>query len=65
MLEHQGGSLTFAATAGDALAALLAGDSIHVGGLPGLDDEEQLELVERLMRAGIVVAAEPDLESGT
>ena len=65
VLEHPGGSLTFAAAAGDALAALLSGDPIHVGGLPGLDDEEQLELVERLMRAGIVVAAEPDLESGT
>ena len=65
VLEHPGGNLTFAAEAGDALAALLSGDPIHVGGLPGLDDEEQLELVERLMRAGIVVAAGPDLESGT
>ena len=65
MLEHPGGSVTFAAAAGDALAALLSGDPIRVGGLPGLDDEERLELVERLMRAGIVVAAGPDLESGT
>ena len=39
MLEHPGGSVTFAATAGDALTALLAGDPIRVGGLPGLDDE--------------------------
>jgi hypothetical protein len=64
VLEHAAGSLTFAATAGEALAALLSGDPIHVGGLPGLDDEEQLELVERVMRAGIVVAGEPALESG-
>ena len=65
VVEHPGGSLTFAAAAAEALAALLSGDPVHVGDLPGLDDEEQLELVERLMRAGIVVAGEQDLESGT
>jgi hypothetical protein len=64
VLEHPGGSVTFGATADDALTALLSGDSIRVGGLPGLDDEERLELVERLMRAGVLVALEPGTESG-
>jgi lysine-specific demethylase/histidyl-hydroxylase NO66 len=56
VLEHPGGSLTFAAPAAAALTALLVGDPVLVGSIPGLDDEERLEIVERLMRAGIVVA---------
>ena len=63
VLEHPGGSLTFDATASDALTSLLAGDRVRVGGLPGLDDQGRLELVERLMRAGVVVAGEQDDES--
>jgi len=63
VLEHPGGSLTFATTASDALTAVLAGDPVRVGDLPGPADHENLELVERLMRAGVVVAGEQDDES--
>ena len=63
VLEHPGGSLTFAATASEALTAVLAGDPVRVGDLPGPADHESLELVERLMRAGVVVAVEQDIEA--
>jgi hypothetical protein len=66
VLEHPGGSLTFDAAAHDALTVLLSGDPLRVGRLPGLDAEERVELVDRLMRAGVVVvAAQQDLESQT
>ena len=42
---------------------VLAGHPIRVGGLPGLDDEERLELVERPTLAGVMVAAGPGTES--
>ena len=42
---------------------VLAGDPVRVGDLPGPADHESLELVERLMRAGVVVAVEQDIEA--
>jgi hypothetical protein len=65
LLEHPGGSLAFTPAHARALTSLLAGDPVQIAALPGLDDEERLELVERLLRAGVVVAAEGDLEAAT
>lgn len=38
-----------------ALDALLEGDDVRVGGLPGLDDDSQLVLARRLVREGMLV----------
>lgn len=57
IVGHAGGNLTFALSSSEALDALLnSGDGIRVGDIPGLSEEERLELVGRLMRAGVVVA---------
>ena len=54
---HAGGTLTFAPEYADALHTVLdSGGGIRVGEIPGLGGEQQLELVDRLIRAGIVVA---------
>jgi hypothetical protein len=42
---------------------VLAGDPVRVGELQGLDGHDSFELVERLLRAGVVVAVEQDLEA--
>jgi bifunctional lysine-specific demethylase and histidyl-hydroxylase NO66 len=42
-------------TAGPALTALAAGSRSRVDELPGLDPTEQVDLVRRLLRAGVVV----------
>ena len=45
------------ARAGDALARLLSGDDVAAGDLPGLDAEDAVALVRRLLREGVVVPA--------
>lgn len=55
-ISHVGGTLSFSPTYGDALQALLhSGAGIRIGDIPGLSGEERLVLVERLVRAGVVV----------
>lgn len=59
-ISHAGGNVTFPPVHADALRTVLdAQDWIQVGDLPGLSDEQRLELVARLMRAGVVVADRP------
>lgn len=56
-VEHAGGTLTFPARLHPALTMLLDSEEpVRVGDLPGPSEEDTLELVERLMRAGAVVA---------
>ncbi|MCW2722103.1 cupin domain-containing protein [Pseudonocardia sp.] len=47
-----------AATA-DAVRALLGGDALVVGGLPGMDGPDQIVLVRRLLREAVLVPADP------
>ncbi|MPZ65570.1 MAG: cupin [Pseudonocardiaceae bacterium] len=42
-----------------ALEVLLAGRAVAIGELPGLDEADQLVLVRRLLREGVLVAAAP------
>jgi hypothetical protein len=54
---HAGGTVTFSPPYGDALHTVLHSRAgIRIGDIPGLSDEQRLELVGRLMRAGVVVA---------
>jgi bifunctional lysine-specific demethylase and histidyl-hydroxylase NO66 len=55
LLELPGDELSLPAATGPALARLLGGDPVVVGELPGLDREDQLVVVRRLLREGIVV----------
>jgi len=63
VVEHPGGSMTFAAAAREALTVVLAGDPVRVGDLHGLAGDESLELVDQLLRAGVVVAVEQGTEA--
>ncbi len=47
------------ARAGDALDRLLSGDDVTAGDLPGLDHDDAVALVRRLLREGVVVPARP------
>lgn len=49
--------LSLAASTGAALTAVLSGDELRVGDLPGLDAEAAVVLVRRLLREGVVVPA--------
>lgn len=51
-----GNVIDFPDAVGEALDVLLAGAGTRVGELPGLDPEEQLVLVRRLIREGVVHA---------
>ncbi len=51
-------TITLPAPMADALRVLLAGDPVTVGSLPGLDDQERLVLVRRMLREGLVVPVE-------
>jgi len=57
-LELADRTLTFPAATRPALEALLRGDPLVVGTLPDLDDADQLVLVRRLLREGVLVPGE-------
>jgi bifunctional lysine-specific demethylase and histidyl-hydroxylase NO66 len=54
-LELPGRTLRFEPGTGPALRALLSGDVLAVGQLPGLDENAQLDLVRRLLGAAVLV----------
>ena len=59
-VDYAGGTLTFSPRETDALGSLLDGRApVRIGDMPGLDDAQRVEIVRRLMRAGIVVADPP------
>lgn len=45
------------ASCGEPLRALLSGEACRVGSLPGMDEADQLVLVRRLLREGVLVPA--------
>jgi hypothetical protein len=49
--------VTFPAFTGDAVRALLSGEVRTVGSLPGVDAADQVVLVRRLLREGVLVPA--------
>lgn len=51
-----GNVISFPTIVGAALSVLLAGADVRVGDLPGLDEEERLVLVRRLVREGVLQA---------
>ncbi|MFP5022384.1 cupin domain-containing protein [Pseudonocardia phyllosphaerae] len=51
--------LTLPASTGPAVRALLTGGTSRIGDLPGLDDADQVVLVRRLLREGVLVPAAP------
>ncbi|WP_018686437.1 cupin domain-containing protein [Actinokineospora enzanensis] len=57
VLELPGNQLTLPASTGPALATLLAGASCVIGELPGLPGADQVVLVRRLLREGVLVPA--------
>lgn len=57
VLELPDRELTLPATTGEALRAVLRDGHHPVGGLPGLDEADQLVLVRRLLREGVLVPA--------
>jgi hypothetical protein len=57
VLDLPGRALTLPGAARPALDALLGGADVVVGELPGLDDDERLDLVRRLLREGVLVPA--------
>jgi bifunctional lysine-specific demethylase and histidyl-hydroxylase NO66 len=50
-------SITLPAATGEALRTLLSGTPCAVGSLPGMDEADQLVLVRRLLREGVLVPA--------
>jgi hypothetical protein len=50
-------NITLPSTTGEALRALLCGTPCAVGSLPGMDEADQLVLVRRLLREGVLVPA--------
>ncbi len=65
-VRYVGGSLVFSSAANEALIAVLeSSDGIRVGDIPGQSIEERLDLVRRLMRAGVVIADEPIIRTNT
>jgi len=58
-LAFLGTGVTWPGYCGDALAHVVTGSAFTAGELPGLSDEDQLTLVRRLLREGIVVPIEP------
>ncbi|MCY7304460.1 MAG: cupin domain-containing protein [Thermoleophilia bacterium] len=65
-VRYVGGSLVFSSAANEALVAVLeSSDGIRVGDIPGQSIEESLDLVRRLMRAGVVIADEPIIQTET
>ena len=57
MLELPDRQISLPATTTAALHALLDGSTVRVGSLPGLDEADQLVLVRRLLREGVLVPA--------
>jgi len=57
LLELPDRRLTLPAACAEPLRALLRGDPCRVGGLPGMDGPDQLVLVRRLLREGVLVPA--------
>ncbi len=57
ILELAGRRLTLPSSTEPALKALLGGDPVAVAELPGLDPDERLVLVRRLLREAVVVPA--------
>lgn len=56
-LTHSGGTLSFGRDYAEALRAVVDSDAeIRIGAIPGLTHWQRLELVKRLLRAGILVA---------
>ena len=49
-------SVTFPAVCAPALRAVLEGDPVSAGTLPGLDADDGLVVLRRLLREGVVVA---------
>ncbi len=59
-VDYAGGTLAFSPHETEALRSLLEGPApLRIGDIPGPDDVQRLEIVRRLMRAGIVVADPP------
>jgi hypothetical protein len=52
-------TVTFPASCGEAIRAVLAGRVDRVGDLPGLDPDSQVVLARRLLREAVVVSVEP------
>jgi hypothetical protein len=57
VLELPDRTIAFPTGVSAALDAVLGGDAVTVGALPGLDEPGQLVLVRRLLREGVVVPA--------
>jgi hypothetical protein len=56
-LELPDRTIRFPGRCAPAVRALLAGDPVRVGELPGLDDEDRVVLVRRLLREAVAVPA--------
>ncbi|TWG07692.1 cupin domain-containing protein [Saccharopolyspora dendranthemae] len=57
VLELTDRQISFPATTAAALRALLQGGTVQVGGLPELDESDQIVLVRRLLREGVLKPA--------
>ena len=57
LLDVPGDRLSLPVSTAPALTALLTGESVAVGALPGLDVADQTTLVRRLLREGVLVPA--------
>jgi hypothetical protein len=57
VLELPDREVGFPAFAEPALRALLSGDPVPVGSLPGMEEDDQVVFVRRLLREGVVVPA--------
>ncbi|HEX8518556.1 MAG TPA: cupin domain-containing protein [Pseudonocardia sp.] len=57
VLELPDREVGFPARTEPALRALLGGDAVAVGSLPGMEDDDQVVLVRRLLREGVLVPA--------
>jgi lysine-specific demethylase/histidyl-hydroxylase NO66 len=57
VLELPDRTLSLPAATEPAVKALLSGEDLTVGELPGLDTEDQITLVRRLLREAVVVPA--------
>lgn len=57
VLELPDRQISFPADTAAALRALVQGGTVQVGGLPGLDESDQIVLVRRLLREGVLKPA--------